>query len=97
MTTNRNAEVGDRVRLISTSESHPTLKPGDEGVIRWVNDTGTIGVTWDGGSRLWLIPELDQWEIVVDEVRDEFQRDLEDLSSASVGPSHPRPIARESL
>ncbi|NRB36736.1 MAG: DUF4314 domain-containing protein, partial [Rhodobacteraceae bacterium] len=35
-----------------------------EGVIRFVDDTGTVHVDWDNGRTLGLIPRKDSFEIV---------------------------------
>jgi len=58
------AAKGDRVRLAYTSDPHTTLRPGALGTVRSVRtvDLGDgaethIGVAWDDGSRLSLIPE----------------------------------------
>lgn len=51
-----------RVRLLSTSDEHTSLRPGDEGTVTLVDAVGTVHVTWDNGSRLGLIPGEDRWE-----------------------------------
>lgn len=53
---------GDRVELISTTDSHTRLKPGDRGTVRSVDSTGTEHVDWDDqDSRLGLVPGEDVW------------------------------------
>ena len=54
--------VGKRVRLIHTSDPYTKLRSGDEGVVVFVDDLGTVDVKWDCGSRLGLIPREDSWE-----------------------------------
>ena len=53
---------GDRIRLVSTTDEHTHLKPGDLGQVQAVDSFGTLHVLWDSGSRLGLIPGEDVWE-----------------------------------
>lgn len=43
---------GARVELVSMTDPYTKLKPGDRGSVSFVDDTGTIFVNWDTGSRL---------------------------------------------
>ena len=38
------------------------LVPGCLGTVRWVDDMGTIHVSWDCGSSLGFIPGEDNWK-----------------------------------
>src|SRR5262245_5489855 len=59
------AIAGARVRLIATKDPHTRLAPGTEGTVDFVDDLGTVFVTWDNGSRLGLVPEAgDRFEFV---------------------------------
>ena len=53
-----------RIELISTSDPYTELKPGDLGTVDFVDDMGTIHITWDNGSQLGLVPGEDQYKIV---------------------------------
>jgi hypothetical protein len=53
-----------RIELISTSDPYTELKPGDLGTVDFVDDLGTIHITWDNGSQLGLVPGEDQYKIV---------------------------------
>jgi len=55
---------GKRIELISTSDPYTNLRPGDRGTIDFVDDMGTIHVTWDNGSTLGLVPGEDQYRFV---------------------------------
>ena len=55
---------GQRVRLISTSDSYTKLKPGDEGTIDFADDIGTLHVKWDSGSSLGLVPGEDRYQLI---------------------------------
>ena len=56
-----------RIELISTSDPYTTLKPGDRGTVDFVDDLGTIHITWDNGSKLGLIPGEDHYKLLEDE------------------------------
>lgn len=53
-----------RIELISTTDPYTELKPGDLGTVDFVDDMGTIHITWDNGSQLGLVPGEDQYKIV---------------------------------
>lgn len=54
--------VGKRVTLLRTSDPYTNLKAGDEGVVNYIDDTGTVFVKWDNGSSLGLIEGEDLWQ-----------------------------------
>jgi hypothetical protein len=56
--------LGKRVKLVSTTDQYTKLVPGDEGIINFIDDYGTIHICWDNGSRLGLIPGEDKWELI---------------------------------
>lgn len=53
-----------RIRLISTSDPHTNLRPGDEGTVSFIDSLGTVSARWDNGSTLGLVPGEDHWETV---------------------------------
>lgn len=53
--------VGKRVTLLRTSDPYTNLKAGDEGVVNYIDDMGTVFVKWDNGSSLGLIEGEDLW------------------------------------
>lgn len=53
--------AGTRIRLVSTSDQHTRLRPGDEGVVTFVDSLGTVHARWDDGSTLGLVPGEDRW------------------------------------
>lgn len=57
--------LGKRVELISTTDNYTTLKYGDLGIVDYIDDAGTIFVSWDNGSKLGLIPGVDIWKLVL--------------------------------
>jgi hypothetical protein len=58
------ARVGDRVRLVSTSDQHTRLLPNTEGTVVNIDSLGTLHVDWDDGSTLGLIPGEDVWQVI---------------------------------
>lgn len=59
------AEVGDRVRLIHCSDPYTRLPNGTVGTIRFIDDLGTVHVSWDDGASLGLVWEDgDRWEVI---------------------------------
>jgi hypothetical protein len=58
------AKVGDRVRLIYTSDVHTRLEKGTEGTVSFIDAFGTVHINWDGGSTLGMIPGEDSFEVL---------------------------------
>lgn len=52
--------VGSRVELIQMDDPYTSLKPGDRGTVRSVDDTGTVFVNWDEGSGLGIVYGVDR-------------------------------------
>ena len=50
---------GTRIELVSMSDPYTTLKPGALGTVDFVDDTGTVFVTWDNGSTLGVVCGVD--------------------------------------
>ncbi len=57
--------IGKKVELISTTDEYTKLQPGAIGVVSFIDDTGTVFVNWDNGSRLGLIPGVDKWKFLL--------------------------------
>ena len=61
----RDRLVGQRVRLVFTDDKHTTLRAGDEGVVTFIDDIGTVFVDWDNGSSLGLVEDAgDRFEVL---------------------------------
>lgn len=61
--------------MIAMIDEFTTLKPGDRGTVDFVDDAGQIGMAWDSGSHLSLIPNVDSFRRVArmsDTVRDQI-------------------------
>jgi hypothetical protein len=59
-----NELTGKRVRIVRLEDPYTNLKPGDEGVVRGVDDMGHILMNWDNGSTLNILPEMDEFDII---------------------------------
>lgn len=61
-------KVGDRIRLLHMGPDDPDpIPPGSEGTVDYVNadpDLGQIGVKWDNGRSLMLIPGVDHFAVI---------------------------------
>jgi len=60
-------DVGDRVRLTAPMDDPYPVAVGTEGTIDWVSLGGSmpqIGVKWDDGRSLMLLPGIDAFEIL---------------------------------
>lgn len=58
--------LGKRVQLISTTDEYTSLTYGDLGTINYIDDVGTVFISWDNGSNLGLVPGVDRWKIIHD-------------------------------
>lgn len=54
---------GDRIRLLRMPNDPDPVPVGSEGTV-WRADDIQIGVKWDNGRRLNLIPDVDEWEVI---------------------------------
>lgn len=54
--------VGERIRLLETSDPYTKLRSGDTGIVTGVSADGALFVQWDSGSNLKLIPGADKFE-----------------------------------
>lgn len=61
-------EVGDRIRVVSMLDDPDPLPVGSTGTVVSVTDgpLGQIGVDWDSGRSLFLLPGIDHFEVIDD-------------------------------
>ena len=57
--------IAKKVELILCTDEFTALTPGTQGIINYVDDTGTVFVDWDNGSKLGLIPGIDKWKYII--------------------------------
>ena len=55
---------GTRVELVSMDDPYSRLKPGDRGTVKSVDATGSVFVSWDGGSGLGVVNGEDEIRIL---------------------------------
>ena len=53
--------VGTRVVLRHMDDPYAPVPPGTKGTVTYVDDMGQIGVKWDNGSSLSLVPGEDSF------------------------------------
>ena len=53
--TRRRYPKGLRVELVSMDDPYSRLRPGDQGTVDHVDDTGTVFIRWDCGSGLGVV------------------------------------------
>ena len=64
----REYPVGCRVELTMMNDPYRTdLVPGCRGTVRFVDDMGTIHVSWDIGSSLGVVYGVDACKVIQDE------------------------------
>jgi len=51
---------GARVELVFMNDPYSTLAPGEQGTVDFVDDTGTVFVSWDKGPKLGCVYGEDQ-------------------------------------
>lgn len=56
--------VGTRVVLRHMDDPYAPVPPGTKGTVTYVDDMGQIGVNWDNGSGLSLVPGEDAFSKV---------------------------------
>lgn len=56
--------IGRQIELISCTDEYTKLEPGSKGKITFIDDTGTVFVDWENGSKLGLIPAVDKWKFL---------------------------------
>lgn len=54
---------GKRVRLIEMNDTQAPPS-GTEGTVKFTDDIDQLHVSWDNGSTLALIPEVDKYEFI---------------------------------
>ena len=52
---------GTRIVLSSMNDTFSPVEPGTQGTVRYVDDAGQVGVAWDNGRSLSLIPGVDSF------------------------------------
>lgn len=58
--------IGTRIRLVRMGDDPDPIEPGTEGTVDWVSNGAIeqIGVKWDNGRTLGLVPGVDIFTIL---------------------------------
>ncbi|MBQ7122097.1 MAG: DUF4314 domain-containing protein [Clostridia bacterium] len=51
--------TGTRVELVHMDDPYTSLTTGDKGTVRFVDDIGTVHISWDCGSSLGAVYGVD--------------------------------------
>ena len=75
---------GTRIELIQMGDDPRPVPPGTRGTVAFVDDMGQIGMHWDNGSSLSLIPGEDSFRVLNQE---EIASEKNAASFETVGPT----------
>ena len=57
----KNYPPGTRIVLNNMNDAYFPVEPGTRGTVRYVDDAGQLGVAWDNGRSLSLVPGVDSY------------------------------------
>lgn len=57
-------KTGQKVRLIKMYDYIAPIPPLTIGIIEYIDDIGQIHINWNNGSKLALVPNVDEFEIL---------------------------------
>ena len=57
----KNYPPGTRVMLNNMDDPYSPVESGTRGTVRYVDDCGQLGVAWDNGRSLSLVPGVDSY------------------------------------
>lgn len=67
--------VATRIQLINMDDAQ-SIPGGTVGTVYYVDDIGQLHMKWDNGRSLALIPNVDQFVIVQEEIQEQDQRTI---------------------
>jgi len=67
---------GARVELVSMTDPYTKLKPGDIGMVDFVDDTGTVFIIWDSGSHLGAVYGEDEIRLLPSVINDTIKEQI---------------------
>lgn len=57
----KNYPPGTRIVLNNMNDPYSPVESGTRGTLRYVDDSGQLGVAWDNGRSLSLVPGVDSY------------------------------------
>ena len=71
---------GSRILLYQMTDPYAPVPSGTRGTVRYVDDAGQIGVAWDNGRSLSLIPGVDSFrKLTQQEIAQEQSMSMEEM------------------
>ena len=71
---------GSRILLYQITDPYAPLPTGTRGTVRYVDDAGQVGVAWDNGRSLSLIPGVDSFrKLTQQEIAQEQNMSMEEM------------------
>ena len=78
--TRQNYPPGTRIVLNSMNDPYAPVEPGTRGTVRYVDDAAQVGVAWDNGRSLSLIPGVDSFrKLTQQEIAQEQSMTMEEM------------------
>lgn len=72
--------AGTRIVLSSMNDPYSPVEPVTRGTVRYVDDAGQIGVAWDNGRSLSLLPGVDSFrKLTQQEISQEQGMKMEEM------------------
>lgn len=76
----KNYPLGTRVMLNNMNDPYSPIESGTRGTVRYVDDSGQLGVAWDNGRSLSLIPGEDSFrKLTQQEIIQEQRMKMEEM------------------
>lgn len=76
--------IGTRLELISMEDPYAPIPPSTRGTVQYVDDIGQIGMKWDNGRTLSLVPGEDSFrKLTQEELAEEQNENNEDMDEDS--------------
>ena len=71
---------GSRILLYQMTDPYAPVPSGTRGTVRYMDDAGQVGVSWDNGRSLSLIPDVDSFrKLTKQEVAQEQSMKMEEM------------------
>lgn len=75
---------GTRLELINMNDPYAPVPPGTRGTVQYVDDMGQIGMKWDNGRALSLIPGEDSFrKLTAEELAEEQESQVDSMDEDS--------------